>query len=148
MTETQADERTEHDEIEDLFSDYYEGELGDAERERVESHLESCERCETAFQEFKEAIEVISGLGKVTIAAPPGFEKDVESTIERRSAGRFFGGRKITDRLPLTILALVAIAVGVALYLWQRSSETGSLKIEPEPPAPVEPGVRDVLPQP
>lgn len=147
MSETN-DERTEHDEIEDLFSDYYEGELDKAARERVDAHLDACEQCETAYGEFKEAIEVISGLGKLTVAAPPGFEKDVESTIEKRSAGRFFGGRKLTEGLPLTVLALLLIAIGVGLYWWQRSSETGSLKIEPDPPAPVEPGVRDVLPQP
>lgn len=147
MSET-TEERTEHDEIEDLFSDYYEGELGEQDRARVQAHLEACDRCAAAYQELKEAIEVVSGLGKVTVAAPPGFERDVESTIERRSGGRFFGDRKLTDRLPLTVLALIVIAVGVALYLWQRSSETGSLKIDPEPPAPVEPGVRDVLPQP
>lgn len=146
--ETTSEERDEHDEIEALFSDYYEGELGETDRARVAKHLESCEPCKAAYEELERALEAVSGLGK--IGAPADFEKQVESTIERRSAGRFFGGRKLTDRLPLTIIALVAIAISVALYLWLRSSETGSLKRTPkgEHHQPVKPEVRDVLPQP
>jgi anti-sigma factor RsiW len=147
MSESTED-RTEHDEIEDLFSAFYDGDLGDEDKKRVEAHLESCERCESEYADFVKAIEQISGLSKRKVAAPPDFEKGVESTIEKRSAGRFFAGHRLTDRAPLTILALLAIAIGVGLYLWQRSSETGSLKNTPEPPGEVEPGVRDVLPTP
>jgi anti-sigma factor RsiW len=143
-----TDERTEHQEIEDLFSGFYEGDLEADDKKRVEAHLEGCEQCEAEYQDFIKAVDQISGLGKRKMAAPPGFEKDVESVIERRSAGRFFSGRKLTDRTPLTILALVAIAIGAGLYWWLRSSETGSLKTNPDPPADVEPGVRDVLPSP
>lgn len=147
MTEA-TDERTEHDEIEELFSDFYEGELSAADKKRVETHLEACEQCEAEYADFTRAIEQISGLGKHKLAAPPDFEKGVESTIEKRSAGRFFGGRKLTDRAPLTILALIAIAIGVGLYWWLAGSETGSLKSRPDPPADVKDEVRDVLPTP
>lgn len=143
---SESEPRTEHDEIEAMFSSYYEGELAAADEQRVEAHLENCQPCRRAHKEFVEALEVISALGKVS--APPGFEDNVESTIERRSAGRFFAGRRLTDKLPLTIIALVAIAIGVALYLWLRSSETGSLKTTPASEPPLEPEVRDVLPQP
>lgn len=146
--ETTSEARDEHEEIEALFSEYYEGDLGDADRARVAEHLEGCERCKSAYEELERALEAVSGLGKVD--APADFEKQVESTIEQRSAGRFFGGRKLTDRLPLTIIALVAIAISMALYLWLRSSETGSLKRNPggDQEKPVKPEVRDVLPQP
>lgn len=143
-----TEERTEHDEIEELFSEFYEGELGPEDKKRVESHLDGCEQCEAEYADFVKAIEQISGLGKRKMAAPPDFEKGVESTIEKRSAGRFFGGARLTDRVPLTVLALIAIAIGVGLYVWLRGSETGSLKPRPEPPADVDDNVRDVLPTP
>jgi anti-sigma factor RsiW len=143
MSESQA---SEHEEIEAMFSSYYEDELDAGDKKRVAEHLESCQDCQAAYKELIEALEAVAGLGKVS--APPGFEEGVESTIERRSAGRFFGDRRLTDRLPLTILGLLAIAIGVALYVWLRGSETGSLKTAPTPEPPLEPEVRDVLPQP
>ena len=146
MTNSTDSERTEHHEIEELFSDFYEGELGNDDKKRVESHLDECSDCDASYKEFVETVEQISGLGK--LKAPHGFERDVESTIEKRSAGRFFSAGRMTERTPLTVLALLAIAIGVALYLLLRSSETGSLKTKPDVPAPVEPGVRDVLPSP
>jgi anti-sigma factor RsiW len=144
MSESQV--TSEHDEIEAMFSSYYEDELDGADKKRVAEHLEGCEACQAAYKELARALEAVAGLGKVN--APAGFEDGVESTIERRSAGRFFGERRLTDRLPLTVLALLAIAIGVALVLWLRGSETGSLKTAPTPEPPLEPEVRDVLPQP
>ncbi len=143
MSETSATDAI-HAETEEQFSAYYDGELGDVETATLETHLEGCSDCKTAFKHFRETIEAISGLGKVN--APAGFEHDVESEIGQRSAGRFFGDRKLSDRLPLTVLAFVAIALGVVLYLLLRGSETGSLKGgEPDPVQAVDPSV---VPQP
>ncbi len=135
---------TQHAKIEEQFSSYYDGELDSEEKKALEAHLADCEDCKNAYAAFRDTVEAISGLGKM--AAPVGFERDVESTIEKRSAGRFFGDRKITDRLPLTLVALTAIAVGVLLYLLLRGSETGALKGGgPEPDLPID---REVIPRP
>jgi len=136
---------TTHQEIEEQFSSYYDGELEADKVEALEKHLATCDECKGAYDSFKDTVEAISGLGKVP--APVGFEQGVEQTIEKRSAGRFFGERKLTDRLPLTIIALTAIAIGVVLYLLLRTSETGSLKggDAPELKQPVD---REVIPKP
>ncbi len=137
-------EITIHDQIEQQFSDYYEDELSAAERTMFDEHLASCPDCTVAFNQFRNTVEAIAGLGKM--AAPTGFEKDVEASIAKRSAGRFFANRKLTDRLPLTIIAFSMIVLGMILYLLLRSSETGSLKTyEPDPVDPVDPSI---LPQP
>ena len=135
---------TTHEKIEDQFSSYYDGELDEAATSKVEEHLASCEDCTRAYAAFRETVEAISGLAKVS--APAGFERDVETTLEKRSAGRFFAERKITDRLPLTVIALTAIAIGVIVYILMRGSETGSLKGGGE--GPDKPVDREVIPKP
>ena len=137
---------TNHEEIEEQFSSYYDGELSGEEKKALEAHLKECEDCTGAYDAFRETVEALSGLGKV--AAPVGFERDVESTIEKRSAGRFFSESKLTDRLPLTIVALTAIAIGVVLYILLRGSETGSLKGGDGAGEPETPVDRDVIPRP
>ena len=139
-------EQTVHEELEAQFSDYYDGELAEADAARLKEHLASCDDCRAAYDEFRNTVEAISGLSK--LSAPTGFEKDVESTIEKRSAGRFFGDRKLTDRLPLTIIAVVAILIGLGVYLWMRSSETGALDRDKSTGEPVDEETRKALPSP
>ena len=135
-----------HAEFEEQFSDYYDGELDEARSAEVKKHLASCDACKSAYEEFRKTVEAISGLSK--ISAPAGFEKEVESTIEKRSAGRFFGDRKITDRLPLTVIAIIGILIGLVVYLWLQGSETGSLDRKKDSGEPIDKETRDVLPQP
>ncbi len=115
-----------HEEIEAKLSDYVEGSLSPAEVTVVEEHLRGCSSCTEALAAVKETVNALSGLHK--IPAPPHFDRDVAETIRRRSGGRFFGRRAFGDRVPLELLAILALALGLALYFFLRRSETGSLR--------------------
>ncbi len=115
----------EHEATVARLSDYYEGLLCEAEAAEVAAHLEACAACRAAYQELEEAVGALAGLHRM--AAPQRFERSVEETIHRRSAGRFFGRRALGDRVPLEFLAILAIALGLAVYGMLRTSETGSL---------------------
>lgn len=115
-----------HEEIEAKLSDYVEGSLPASEAAAVEEHLRGCAACTEALAAVKETVSALSGLHK--IPAPPHFERDVAETIRRRSGGRFFGRRAFGDRVPLELLAILALGLGLALYFLLRSSDTGSLR--------------------
>lgn len=115
-----------HEEIEAKLSDYVEGSLPADEARAIEEHLGGCASCTEALAAVKETVSALSGLHK--IPAPPHFERDVAETIRRRSGGRFFGRRAFGDRVPLELLAILALALGLALYFFLRRSETGSLR--------------------
>jgi anti-sigma factor RsiW len=115
-----------HEEIEAKLSDYVEGTLPASEVAAVEEHLRGCVACSEALAAVKETVNALSGLHK--IPAPPHFEQEVAETIRRRSGGRFFGRRAFGDRVPLELLAILALALGLALYFFLRRSDTGSLR--------------------
>ena len=115
-----------HEEIEGKLSDYVEGSLPPNEAAAVEEHLRGCAACTEALAAVKETVSALSGLHK--IPAPPDFEREVAETIRRRSGGRFFGRRAFGDRVPLELLAILALGLGLALYFFLRSSDTGSLR--------------------
>jgi anti-sigma factor RsiW len=115
-----------HEEIEAKLTDYVEGSLTVQDAAVVEAHLNGCASCTEALAAVKETKNALSGLHK--IPAPPHFERDVAETIRRRSGGRFFGRRAFGDRVPLEVLAIVALALGLALYFFLRRSDTGSLR--------------------
>lgn len=97
------------------FSDYYDKALPSARAAELEAHLAECLRCQAEYQRFRGAVGVVSGLGR--IAAPRHFDDQVTDTIHRRSAGRFFGRRAFGDRVPFELLAIVALAIVVAVYV-------------------------------
>lgn len=113
-----------HEAFEAKLSDYVEGSLPQGEVAELEEHLRGCASCTEALAAVKETVNALSGLHK--IPAPPHFERDVAETIRRRSGGRFFGRRAFGDRVPLELLAVIALALGLALYFFMRSSDTGS----------------------
>jgi anti-sigma factor RsiW len=123
---SQQPESNGHEAIEAKLSDYVEGSLPGDEARAIEEHLAGCSSCTESLAAVKETVNALSGLHK--IPAPPHFERDVAETIRRRSGGRFFGRRAFGDRVPLELLAIVALALGLALYFFLRSSETGSLR--------------------
>ena len=138
-----------HEEFEDRFSDYYERALSDDERDRVAAHLEQCPGCRAAYDDFKSAVTALSGLHKMN--APPEFETQVEQTIHRRSAGRFFGRKAFGDRVPFELIAVVVLVLGLIIFAMLRSSPTGSLQVpgdrdsqEPE----ITPDIKKAVPQP
>src|SRR6185503_19987193 len=103
-----------HEEIESKLSDYVEGSLPAAEVAVVEEHVRGCPSCTEALTAVKDTVNALYGLH--TIPAPPHFDREVAEIIRRRSGGRFFGRRAFGDRVPLEVLAILALALGLALY--------------------------------
>lgn len=120
-----------HQTIEDEFSDYRDGLLDDTARKKVEEHLDDCERCRLAYDEFEQTVSALSDLHKMS--APQNFSSEVTDTIRRRSQGRFFGRKAFGDRIPFEWLAIAALILGLVVYLVIRSSDTGTLKYEGAP---------------
>jgi hypothetical protein len=60
------------------------------------------------------ARELLAKLNKV--AAPPDLASRVPDLIQRRSAGRFFGKRRLADRLPLEWLSLIMLLLLALIY--------------------------------
>lgn len=118
----------EHELIEVEFSDYRDGILQPAQRATVDAHLEGCEQCRLAYDEFDQAVSALSDLHKMP--APQNFSADVADTIRRRSEGRFFGRKAFGDRIPFEWLAIAALLMGLVVYLVIRSSDTGTLKYD------------------
>ena len=83
------------------------------------------------------------------MSAPQNFEDVLTETIRRRSGGRFFGPKRLSDRIPFFWLAIVAIVVGLIIFLLIRSSDTGSLRYQPAPDRPeVHPEASEQMPSP
>ncbi len=140
-------EPDEHEATEQAFSDYYDRSLPPAEMAAVAAHLEGCERCRLAYDEFRKTIDALSGLHKMS--KPQKFDDVVADTIRRRSGGRFFGRKAFGDRVPFELLAVIALALGLIVFFLIRCSGTGSLRYDQEPDKPsVAPGARDVMPTP
>jgi len=110
----EADNR--HTAFEADFSDYYEGALSEARAQEVTAHLADCARCRDEYARFKDAVGAVAHLARER--APEDFDGKVADTIHRRSAGRFFGRRAFGDRVPFELLAALALAALVAIYLF------------------------------
>jgi anti-sigma factor RsiW len=145
---TSAPQTDGHEELEALLSDLVDGSIAEPDRRRLEEHLEGCASCKASLVELRETMSALSGLHRVP--APPNFDREVAETIRRRSGGRFFGRKAFGDRVPFGLLALLALALGLALYFFLRGSDTGSLspfRDEPAPPA-IHEDAPDVVPRP
>jgi anti-sigma factor RsiW len=116
----QAEGQDEHAPFENDFSDYYDGTLQADRRAALEAHLGACERCRREYEKLREAVAQVALLGRA--AAPRDLDDRVAQTIHRRSAGRFFGRRAFGDRVPFEVLAAIALAILIAVYLFARSS--------------------------
>src|SRR3954463_8280293 len=131
------------DEIIVALSDYLDGTLSGDAKADVEKKIASDPTWKAVHAEMvdaKEATSTLSGLHKAR--APANLAEDVTGTIQKRSAGRFFGKKTFGDRVPFMAILVVAVlglaAIGYVMY----SSQTGSLKIDkqqkaPPPPPPV-----------
>jgi hypothetical protein len=91
----------------------------------------------------------IAELSRVTkVPAPQRFEDLVTDTIRRRSGGRFFGPKKLGDRVPFLLLAIIAMILGLIVFFGIRASDTGSLRYKKQAPKPPPSEVRQVVPRP
>jgi anti-sigma factor RsiW len=115
-----ADADDKHEPYENDFSEHYDGTLAPARRAEVDAHLAECPRCRAEYDKFREAVAQLALLGRAQ--APRDFDDRVAETIHRRSAGRFFGRRAFGDRVPFELLAAIALAALLAIYLFIRWS--------------------------
>lgn len=103
-----------HVQASELFSAYWERDLGPAESAALEEHLRSCVVCRREYQQFEQAVGALHHLEKQV--APPDFVAGVIHRVHRRSRGRFFDPRR-TDRIPYELFSLVMLALLLAIYL-------------------------------
>ncbi len=134
MTESELEE------LEAQFSDYLDGAMASEQKRAFEAKLAESDEARRAFDGFKQTVEAVSGLHKM--AAPQAFESEVEQTIHRRSAGKFFGRKAFGDRVPFELIAVIALAAMLGLYFLMRSSDTGSAKLDPD-----RGGVQEISPE-
>ena len=116
------------------LSDYLDNVLPPDQRADVEAKIANDATWKSAHEEMVDARSVVmAGTSTLQRARAPGkFTDDVTGTIEKRSAGRFFGRRTFGDRVPFVAILVVAlIGLGIIAYvMW--SSPTGSLKVDKE----------------
>jgi anti-sigma factor RsiW len=94
----------------DQAQSFLEGLLPDAERARVDLHLESCPSCQAVILSF-EALE--QELSRLPLAEPPAdFTAGVMARIDERELARA-GERRVV----VAVLATVSMALGMALFL-------------------------------
>ena len=134
--------------LEEKFSDYLDDGMSAEEKLAFETKLAQNDDARRAFEEFKQTIEAVSGLHKMS--APQAFEEGVEETIHRRSAGKFFGRKAFGDRVPFEMIAVIALAILLAIYVIYRRSGTGSLEMKDSPRAvePISPEAKEAIPKP
>jgi hypothetical protein len=126
------------DEIIVTLTDYFDNVLPPDQRADVEKKIASDELWKAGHAQFVDAREARPDVK---------FTDDVTGTIEKRSAGRFFGRRTFGDRVPFVALLVVAlIGLGIIAYVMWRSP-TGSLKVDKEP-APSQQGSSSIVDKP
>jgi anti-sigma factor RsiW len=104
-----------HQAAQELFSDYLEGTLPEAEREALAAHLEGCADCRAELESLRQMLRSLSGLRP--LPPPENFTRKVEQRIARRSRGRFFGHERVLMRLPFEWISFVIIILMLAVYM-------------------------------
>jgi hypothetical protein len=116
-----------HSQATELFSAYWDRELGDAEKGALEEHLRSCLVCRREFQTFEKTVNSVATLEKQV--APPDFADGVRTKIRKRSRGRFFNPRKLAERIPYEVFSLVMLGLILAIYVVLQLTHPGQLKL-------------------
>jgi predicted anti-sigma-YlaC factor YlaD len=101
---------------------YHDGELPAAERQRVEAHLASCERCRAALEEIEFSAKLVRQL--TAVSAPPSVWHGIDASLaERRpTLGAHF------PRRWAAACAVVLVIAGSA-YWWTRDSSVGPWEV-------------------
>ena len=104
-----------HEQASNTFSDYLDGTVAPRDKADLERHLAACIQCRTELAAFRRAL---GSLGQLKQAAPPNFLAGIQQQINRRSRGRFFGGRwKLFGRIPFEWVSLAMIIAMLIYYL-------------------------------
>jgi anti-sigma factor RsiW len=106
-----------HQDAQDRFDRYYEGDLPAEEQQAMDAHLASCTECRDEYQRL---VKTLGALSKMRAThAPGGFVDGVEGRIRKRSRGRFFSRRPdFTSRLPYEVLSVVMLIALLAIFLY------------------------------
>ena len=106
-----------HQEAQDRFDRYYEGDLPADEQRAMDAHLAECTACRESYQKLASTLGALARM-KAT-HAPGDFLDAVQGRIRKRSRGRFFGRRQdITSRLPYEVLSVVMLIALLAIFLY------------------------------
>lgn len=93
-----------------ILTDYLDGQVGGAQKARIEMHLAHCQSCRSYLQEVKEAAAGPFAGAKSEIVPPPGVWRSIRESLavpaERKAAFGIFG--KISFPLPKTSFAVMA----------------------------------------
>ena len=108
--------------VDQSLTRYYDGELPAVERQRVEAHLASCERCRAALDEIQFSATLVRQL--TTVSAPPSVWHGIDAAL----AGPH---RTVAARLPLRWAAACAVLLVIAgsAYWWTRDSVVGPWEV-------------------
>ncbi|MSP59039.1 MAG: hypothetical protein EXR72_01640 [Myxococcales bacterium] len=116
-----------HAQASELFSSYWDEDLGPDDTARLEEHLRSCIVCRREYADFEKALGAVGGLPHEI--APPGFAAGVVKRVHKRSRGRFFATRGMLDRVPYELFSLVMLGLILAIYVILQLSQPGHVKI-------------------
>jgi len=118
-----------HQKIKELISSYYDNELNEEQRKRVEIHLKECPECKEEFEEMGRLEEVMS---KMKFRKPPKevwkvYWSSIYNRLERRvgwillSIGAmiliFFGGYKAVEGIIQDPSTPLLLKVGILAFM-------------------------------
>ena len=110
-----------HARMQDLFSDYLEGELDDgkantaAKKAALEQHVAACTQCRVSLEKLRRTMGGLSGLKQ---KAPPSFLPAIQQQIFTRSRGRFFNRKWLLfGRIPFEWVSLAMIVAMLVYYI-------------------------------
>jgi len=128
------------------MSAYPEGSMRPAERSAFEGGLAADPFVRAEYDKFKEAVGALSGLHRQP--APDKLADAVATTIHRRSAGRFFGPRRLGDRVPFELIAVLGLVLGAAVYFAMRFADDGASRGGAPADAGPRPSPGEIVPRP
>jgi anti-sigma factor RsiW len=118
-----------HQKASDLFTDYVDGTLPEAQKSELQQHLGACIQCRTELEAFRRAI---GSLGRLRKPAPPSFLPAIQNQIFTRSRGRFFGRRwKLFGRIPFEWVSLAMIVAMLLYYIALQHGSPAGVRVAP-----------------
>ncbi len=116
-----------HAHASELFSAYWERDLGADETRALEEHLSSCVVCRREYVEFEKMLGGLRGFEHQI--APNDFVEGVIRRVRKRSRGRFFSGKNALNRIPYEMFSVVMLAILLAIYVVMQLSHPGRLQL-------------------
>jgi len=105
-----------HEEVKSRFSELLDGEMAGADDREIRGHLEGCEECRRAWDEFRLTFQAFKSAAMSE--APPYLVDRIKHKIHRRSRGRFFQEPPpLLFRVPYEIFSLIIILLALMMYM-------------------------------